>query len=181
LAREERPENLGLIQVYTGSGKGKTTAAWGQALRAVGRGWKVAIVEFLKPQSSGERLAAERLCPNLAVFGQTRLFDPRIDQRESAELREDSRRNFQTAKNLIFSGEWDMVVLDEINVVLHYDFVRREEMLDLFARRPEGVEIVLTGRYAPDWLVDAAHLVTEMAAVKHPVERGLGARKGIEY
>ena len=181
MVRGEKPESLGLIQVYTGGGKGKTTAAWGQALRAVGRGWKVAIVEFLKPQSSGERLAAERLGPNLAVFGETRPFDPRIDQRESAELREDSRRNFQIAKDLVLSGEWDMVVLDEINVVLYYDFVRREEMLDLFARRPEGVEIVLTGRYAPDWLVDAAHLVTEMGAVKHPVEHGLGARKGIEY
>lgn len=181
MAEEEERKRPGLIQVYTGGAKGKTTAAWGQALRAVGHGWRVAVVEFLKPRTTGERVAAERLGPNLAVFGETRPYDPCVDQHESAELRDDSRRNFETARNLILSGEWDMVVLDEINVVLHYGFVSRDEMLDLLGGRPDGIEMVLTGRYAPDWLLGAADLVTETIAVKHPCEQGVQARKGIEY
>ena len=181
MAKEEKPRKRGLIQVYTGSGKGKTTAAWGQAVRAVGHGWKVAVVQFLKPRTSGEFTAAERLSPNLAVFGCTRPYDPRVDQRKSTELRDDSRRNFEIAKDIISSGVWDLVVLDEINIALHYDFISRDEMLDLLSARPEHVEIVLTGRYAPDWLINAADLVTEMAAVKHPAEQGTEAHKGIEY
>ena len=175
------PKRRGLIQVYTGTGKGKTTAAWGQALRAVGHGQKVAVVRFLKPDDSGEVKAAERLGPSLSVFGRTSPYDPRLDQRESATLKAESRQNLEIAEKLILSGEYDMVVLDEINVVLHYDFVARDEILDLLRKRPEHTEIVLTGRYAPQWLMDAADLVTEMAEIKHPARGGVKARKGIEY
>lgn len=171
----------GLVQVYTGSGKGKTTAAWGQALRAIGRGRKVAIVQFLKTPATGERIAAQRLSPDLAVFGMSSPYDPSVDQQDSPVLREESRRNLQTARDLLASGMWDMVVLDEINIVLHYGFVSEKEMRELLDSRPERTELVLTGRYAPDWLVEAADLVTEMREIKHPSAEGVKARKGIEY
>ena len=170
-----------MIQVYTGNGKGKTTAAWGLALRAVGRGLEVAVVRFLKPAVSGEQIAGERLAPQLSVFGHTRPYDVCACQRDCPPVRDDSRENFRLAAELILSRRYALVVLDEINMVLHYGFVTREEMLDLLARAPEGTELVATGRYAPDWLLDAADLVTEMIEVKHPACDGAPARKGIEF
>lgn len=171
----------GLIQVYTGGGKGKTTAAWGLVLRAIGRGWKVAVVRFLKGEDSGEVAAAKLLGPNVKVFGKTSPYDPCVDQRGSAKLKRESRRNFDLAREAILSGEWDMVVLDEINIVLHYDYIAKEEMLDALQGRPEHLELILTGRYAPDWLVSVADLVTEMVDVKHPSQADIEARRGIEY
>lgn len=176
-----RDKQKGLVQVYTGGGKGKTTAAWGQALRAIGQGWKVAIVQFLKPPTSGERVASEGLRPKLSVFGQTSPYNPCVDQSESAILKQENRENFEIAKGLIVSGEWDMIVLDEINIVLHYGYIGREEMLELIKTRPAQMELVLTGRNAPKWLIQKADLVTEMVEVKHPSKKGLKARRGIEY
>lgn len=170
----------GLIQVYTGSGKGKTTAAWGLVLRVLGAGGKVAVVQFLKPQESSEVKAAKSI-PNLSLYGRTRPYDPHIDQRQNEQLHEDSHRDFGIASVLIGSGDYDMVVLDEINVVLEYGFVSKEEMLEVLRKRPEHVEVILTGRYAPDWLIEAADLVTEMKEIKHPSHVGVEARKGIEF
>ena len=174
------PTGRGLVEVYTGSGKGKTTAAWGLVLRAIGAGGKVAVIQFLKPQESSEVKAGKSI-PNLSIYGRTRPYDPKVDQRQSQELREDSRRDFEIASVLVSSSNYDMVVLDEINVVLEYGFVTQEEMLNLLGNRPEHTEVVLTGRYAPQWLIDAADLVTEMCEIKHPAHGGVGARKGIEY
>lgn len=171
----------GLIQVYTGNGKGKTSAAWGQALRAAGHGLKVAVVRFLKPNDSGEVRAAERLAPLIAVFGESGEYDPRLDQHDSPRVRLDNRRNFDLAKRIIQSGQYDMVVLDEINFVLHYGHVTKLEIHGLFRRRPAHTELVLTGRNAPQWLLDEADLVTEMVDVKHPSRLGVRAREGIEY
>lgn len=171
----------GLVQLYTGNGKGKSTAAWGLAMRAVGRGMKTAVVQFLKSPGSGERLAAARLAPELQVFGETSAYDVCADQRHSRELKEDCERNFETAKSIILSGDYDLVILDELNVVLFYDFLTEQDVRQVLDRRPEGAEIVITGRYAPEWLIDAADLVTEMREVKHPSANGVGARKGIEY
>lgn len=181
MVRSAAEQGRGIVQVYTGDGKGKTTAAWGQALRAVGHGYRVAVVRFLKPTDSGEVKAAARLSPELAVFGHTSPYDPNVDQRSSRKLRSDSRRNFDEACGLIRSGEYDLVVLDEMNVVLHYRFVSVQELLKALDERPPHVEVILTGRYAPGSLIDAADLVTEMTEVKHPLEAGLGARRGIEY
>lgn len=171
----------GLVQVYTGNGKGKTTAAWGQALRAVGQGMRVAVVRFLKRNTSGEVKGSECLKPLLSVFGESRPYDACLNQGESVQVREDDRRNFDTASDLILSGGYDMVVLDEINMVLFYEHVSREEMTDLLRRRPTGMDLVLTGRNAPQWLIDEADLVTEMREIKHPSYAGAEARKGIEY
>lgn len=170
-----------MIQVYTGNGKGKTTAAWGLALRAVGRGRRVAVVQFLKPIPSGEQIAAESLSPLISVYGHTRPYDVCADQSGSDGLAEDSLHNFETARELMRSGQWDLLVMDEINMVLHYGFVSRKDMLDFLAHVPDNLEIVLTGRYAPEWLIERADLVTEMREIKHPSAGGIGARKGIEY
>jgi len=167
----------GIIQVYTGNGKGKTSAAWGQALRAVGRGWKVAVVRFMKRNTSGEVIAAETLVPAISLFGKTSPYDPAADQRRSPILREESRRNFEIAADLISSGEYDLVVLDELSIALFYDFLDKDEVLPVLLSRPEHVDLVITGRHAPDWLIEAADLVTEMVEVKHP---NLPARLGIE-
>lgn len=171
----------GLVQIYTGSGKGKTTAAWGQALRAVGRDMTVAVVRFLKSPDSGEVKAVGCLFPSLAVFGETTAYDPTVDQRSSPRIREETERNFELARQIIMSGSYDVVVLDEINMALHYGQVAESEMLDLLRSRPDRTEIVCTGRNAPDWLIEEADLVTEMVEVKHPMHRGIKARKGIEY
>ena len=147
----------GLVQVYTGSGKGKTTAAWGQALRAVGSGWKVAVVQFaarVRPYD-GE-------CDGLRGELWKRHGRSHLGQHqyccESADLREDCRQNFQIAGDLILSGAYEMVILDEVNVALDYGFVRSEEMLDLLDKRPEHTEVILTGRHAQKWLIEAADL-----------------------
>ncbi len=171
----------GIIQVYTGDGKGKTSAAWGQALRAVGRGWRIAVVRFLKPGTSGEVIAAERCVPAISVFGETSPHDPSVDQRHSPVLREECRRNFDDAARLIAADDYDMVVLDELCVVLFYGFVSKDEVLSVLMGRPACVDIVITGRYAPEWLVDAADLVTAMTDVKHPAAEGVSARTGIEF
>lgn len=171
----------GIVQVYTGNGKGKTTAAWGQALRAMGHGMNVCIVRFLKSASSGEVKAAERFRANLSVLGRTSPYDATIDQRGSQQLRDETQANFLLAVALIESGEYDLIVLDEINNAMDYGFVSASEMLSVMARRPPHVSLVLTGRYSPPAIVDASDLVTEMIDVKHPFADGGNARRGIEY
>ncbi len=169
----------GIVQVYTGNGKGKTTAAWGQAMRAVGQGLRVAVVRFLKPNDSGELHAAKSL--GIDVFGFCTPYDPTVNQRDCPQIREDCRHAFDEACALLNSGKYDMVVLDEINMVLHYDHIDREEMLVFLSGRPDDIEIVLTGRNAPEWLVENADLVTEMREIKHHAAEGCKMRKGIEY
>lgn len=170
-----------IVQVYAGDGKGKTTAAWGQALRAVGRGRRVAVVRFMKPNASGEDIAAGDCLPGISIFGTTSPYDPTENQRESSVLRNESRSNFDEAARLIASGEYDLVVLDELNIVLHYDFLAPGEVLPVLADRPASVDIVITGRYAPEWLISAADLVTDMVELKHPVDAGAPPRPGIEF
>jgi cob(I)alamin adenosyltransferase len=135
----------------------------------------------MKPLVSGERAAADRLHPNLQVFGESRPYDVCADQTESNTCREDSRANFETARTLMLSGEYDVVIMDEIHLVLHYGYVTRDEMKELLSERSSMIELVLTGRYAPEWLLEEADLVTEMMEVKHPAARGVKARKGMEY
>lgn len=171
----------GIVQTYTGSGKGKTSAAWGQALRAAGYGKRIAITGFLKNRNSGELSAAERLRPEVSVFGYTSVYDPNEDQRHSDALKEETRSLFRRAAELIKSGDFDLVILDEINTVLDYEFVGEEELISAIDARPDHVDIILTGRYAPESVVSASDLVTEMKEIKHPFSNGKKARSGIEY
>ncbi|MHB0999349.1 MAG: cob(I)yrinic acid a,c-diamide adenosyltransferase [Armatimonadota bacterium] len=174
-------ESRGIVQVYTGCGKGKTSAAWGQALRAAGHGLYVCVVRFLKPEISGEVLASEHLKPYISVFGYTSPYDACADQRHSDILRSESRSNFQLAVESVKSDRYDLVVLDEINNVLDYGFVSLDEMINLINNRPPHVDIILTGRYAPSSVIDISDLITEMLDIKHPFTAGEKSRRGIEY
>ncbi len=170
----------GLVQVYTGNGKGKSSAAFGLALRAIGRGLKVYIIQFIKGGFDyGELYLVDKL-PNLTLkaFGRGKFVTAKPPEKEDIELAEEA---FQLAKEVVESGEYDIVILDEINVALNLKLISLEKVLELIKRKPKHVELVLTGRYAPSQIIENADLVTEMKEVKHPFNRGYEARKGIEY
>jgi cob(I)alamin adenosyltransferase len=170
----------GIVQVYTGDGKGKTSAAFGLALRAIGRGLKVYIIQFIKGGFDyGELYIIDKL-PNikLKAFGRGKFVTQQPPGKEDVRLAEEA---FKLAKEVVESGEYDMVILDEINVALNLKLISLKEVLELIKKKPKHVELVLTGRYAPNEIVEAADLVTEMREVKHPFKKGCQARKGIEY
>ena len=170
----------GLVQVYTGNGKGKSSAAFGLALRAIGRGLKVYIIQFIKGGFDyGELYLVDKL-PNLTLkaFGRGKFVTTKPPEKEDIKLAEEA---FQLAKEVVESGEYDIVILDEINVALNLKLISLENVLELIKRKPKHVELVLTGRYAPSQIIENADLVTEMKEVKHPFTRGYEARKGIEY
>lgn len=170
----------GLVQVYTGDGKGKTSAAFGLALRAIGRGLKVYIIQFIKGGFDyGELYMVDKL-PNLELkaFGRGRFVMEKPPGKEDIKLAQEA---FQLVEEVVKSGKYDIVILDEINVALNLKLINLEEVLKLIKNKPKHVELVLTGRCAPDEIIEAADLVTEMKEVKHPFNKGFQARKGIEY
>jgi len=170
----------GLVQVYTGDGKGKTSAAFGLALRAVGRGLKVYVIQFIKGGFDYGELHIVEKIPNLklATFGRGKFITQTPPSVEDLKL---AREAFEMAKKVVDSGEYDVVVLDEVNVALNLKLISIEEVIDLIKNKPKHVELILTGRYAPTQIIDAADLVTEMREVKHPFTQGVLPRKGIEY
>jgi cob(I)alamin adenosyltransferase len=175
-----RAERRGLIIVFTGAGKGKTTAALGMVLRAWGRGMRVAVLQFIKHSTSnyGETRALRRMgIENIALGdGFTWLSK---DLERSAAL---AQELWQTCKAKIASGQYDIIVLDEATYPMKFGWVSTEEVLEVLRGRPEGLHIILTGRDPPAALLDAADLVTEMREVKHPYrDQGLLAQPGIEY
>ncbi len=170
----------GLVQVYTGSGKGKTSAAFGSALRAVGRGLKVYVIQFIKGGFDyGELYITDKL-PNLKLvaFGRGRFITDTPPAQEDVQL---AREAFELAKKVVTDGEYDIVVLDEINVVLNLKMIGIDEVVELIRSKPKHIELILTGRHAPAQILDVADLVTEMREVKHPYTQGVPPRKGIEY
>lgn len=170
----------GLVQVYTGSGKGKTSAAFGLALRAIGRGLKVYIIQFIKGGFDyGELYIVDKL-PNLKLkaFGRGKFIVEKPAEKEDIELAEEA---LALAEKVIRSGEYDIVVLDEINVALNLKLINLEKVLELIKNKPKHVELILTGRYVPSEIIEVADLVTEMKEIKHPFNKGYQARKGIEY
>jgi cob(I)alamin adenosyltransferase len=170
----------GLIQVYTGDGKGKTTCALGLALRAVGQGLKVYMVQFMKGRDTGEMRAAARLAPDLTLrsFGRPGLVNLRSPAAQDLAL---VREALELARQVITGGDYDLVILDEINLALNFKLVDLDEVLQLLRDRPHWVEVVLTGRQAPPELIALADLVTEMRDLKHYYAAGVKARKGIEW
>jgi len=170
---------LGLVQVYTGDGKGKTTAALGLAVRAAGHGYRTYIGQFMKGQAYGELRGVDLLAPyvTLEQYG-----DPTFLRREDVSDRDRTmtRAGLRRAREVLAAGAHEIVVLDEILVALFFDLAALDEVLDLIATRPAGIELVLTGRRAPQAIIDVADLVTEMVEVKHPYRQGVPARKGIE-
>ncbi|MFH0809460.1 MAG: cob(I)yrinic acid a,c-diamide adenosyltransferase [Pseudomonadota bacterium] len=167
----------GLVQVYTGEGKGKTTAAFGLALRAAGRGLRVKVIQFLKGQESGEVTAARTAGIEVERFG-----DGGWVNLENPSEADRARAAAGLSAALAALPVVDVLILDEANVALAAGLLPMERLRELFFDgRPQGVEIVLTGRGAPVELVMMADLVTEMLAIKHPYGQGILARKGIEY
>ncbi|MGE4579944.1 MAG: cob(I)yrinic acid a,c-diamide adenosyltransferase [Desulfuromonadales bacterium] len=170
----------GRVQVYTGNGKGKTTAALGLALRAVGRGFKVCMVQFIKGGGEyGEHEAARRLAPQLTIHQTGRdnwIFKDKLDP-EDIRIAQEA---LVLARQALTSGDYDLVILDEINGAVWFGLLSVEDILDLMAARPASVELVLTGRSADPRVIEAADLVTEMTEVKHYYQQGVPARIGIE-
>jgi cob(I)alamin adenosyltransferase len=172
----------GCVQIYTGNGKGKTTAALGLALRAAGRGLRVRLVQFMKGRETGE-LRSLALLPSVTVYRvceSSKFFD-NMDKAERRALRAACRAMMERIAGWLAEGKTDVLILDEVLGALKCGAVTLEEILSLLMKRPGGMEIVLTGRAAPQELVDRADLVTEMVPVKHYFDRGVPAREGIEY
>ena len=170
----------GMVQVYTGNGKGKTSAAFGLALRAIGRGLKVYIIQFIKGGFDyGELYIADKL-PNLKLkaFGRGKFVTEKPPAKEDVKLAEEA---LKLAEETVKGGEYDIVILDEVNVALNLKLIKTEKVIELIKKKPKHVELVLTGRYAPNEIIEAADLVTEMREIKHPYNKGFQARKGIEY
>jgi len=177
--RETIREKLGLVHVYTGDGKGKTTAALGLAMRAIGNGLNVAMVQFMKsPEQYGEWEMSDHIDNFLMLpMGRSCLVEPGKPEKDDVEAAEAALRK---AEEILCSGKYDLVILDEVNVASAWKLIRKEDVVSLVKGRPPNVEIVLTGRYAPEEFIDLADLVTEMRLVKHPFQRGIPARAGIE-
>ncbi|HUL38895.1 MAG TPA: cob(I)yrinic acid a,c-diamide adenosyltransferase [Methanomassiliicoccales archaeon] len=172
-------EGLGLVHVYTGDGKGKTTAALGLAMRASGNGLKVLMIQFMKTPDAYAEQWAHKSLPGLEIrpMGLDCLIDKEEPRPEDIEKAQEGLRQ---AMEAMASGEWDMVILDEVNVAVRWGLVKEGQVLDAVRGRAKGVEVVLTGRYAPAAFIEEADLVTEMRNLKHYYDRGVLARDGIE-
>ncbi|TET21741.1 MAG: cob(I)yrinic acid a,c-diamide adenosyltransferase [Candidatus Cloacimonadota bacterium] len=172
--------DLGLIQVFTGDGKGKTTAALGEALRACGHGFKVLVVQFMKGDI---RYGEFNIAPKLPNFELRQFGLPTFVKRgePSAEDLRLAREGFEFAKSAIQSKAYDMVILDELNVAIDYGLIKLEDVLAFLKDRPEGVEIIITGRNAPKQIIEIADLVSKIEEIKHPYQKGILGRKGVEW
>jgi len=170
----------GLVQIYTGDGKGKTSAAFGLALRAAGRGLKVYIIQFIKGGFDyGELYVVDKVQGiTLKAFGRGKFVLAKPPEKEDVKLAQEA---LQLAEKVLESAEYDVVILDEINVALSLQLVELDRVMQLIKSKPEHVELVLTGRGASKEIIQLADLVTEMKEIKHPYGRGVPARKGIEY
>lgn len=170
----------GLVQVYTGEGKGKTTAALGLALRAAGHDLKVCIIQFMKGWPNYGELKSLALHPEITLrqFGRPQFVDPQKPEPVDVEMAQEALKE---ARGAVTSGSYDLVILDEVNVALKWGLIDLSEVLSLIEEKPKRVELVLTGRYAPPEIVERAHLVTEMREIKHPYKAGVKGREGIEY
>lgn len=169
----------GLIQVYTGSGKGKTTAALGLALRAAGQDKKVALLQFMKCGQFGEVKALKKI-KNITVqqFGRPSFVDCRKITSEDKKL---AQGGIKTAERLMRTKKFDLMILDEINVALKFKLISLNELIKLIKKKPKNLELVLTGRFAHSQIIKLAHLVSEIKKIKHYFDRGVRARRGIEY
>ncbi|MBI4451826.1 cob(I)yrinic acid a,c-diamide adenosyltransferase [Candidatus Woesearchaeota archaeon] len=189
---DDSKEHLGLVHVITGDGKGKTTSSLGIALRAVGNNLRVHMIQFLKSGFTGELYSAKKLGFEIEQFGVDALkekqkkleefkdktgrftFQPDIAEKEATE------QGFEHARNIIRSGNYDVVIMDEINCVLAKGLIPIEDVFEM-VRNHGKVELIFTGRDAPKELMDAADYVNVVHGIKHPWQKGIVARKGIEY
>jgi cob(I)alamin adenosyltransferase len=171
----------GLLIVFTGEGKGKTTAALGTALRAIGQGFKVMMIQFIKGSwKSSELESARKLAPMLEIrpMGRGFVFKDKGPTPEDIKAAEDG---WALAKDKMHSGEYDVIILDELNNAVHYGLLKLDDVLQGLKARPETLHVIVTGRYAKPQLIEAADLVTEMVPVKHPYQEGIQAQAGIDF
>ena len=169
----------GQIHVYTGNGKGKTTAALGLSLRAIGAGKKVFFAQFVKSQIYSEILACSEYLPNITTrqYGRDCFIYKEPTQEDIAA----AQTGLKEVSEIITSGEYDLIVLDEVNIALYYKLFSVDEIIKIIKIKSKHTEIVLTGRYAPPEIIEVADLVTEMKEVKHYYQQGVEAREGIEF
>ncbi len=165
----------GLIQIYTGDGKGKSTAALGLALRAAGQGLRVGFIQFLKGEVSGEHLFLEKY----PAFEIKRLGRGSHFVRDNRELAQEVQETLQLVESRMH--DYDLLIMDEVFIAIDMGLLSARRLLELINKKPEGLEIVLTGRNAPREIIKRADLVTEMTMIKHPFQQGIRARRGIEY
>jgi cob(I)alamin adenosyltransferase len=169
----------GFVHVYTGNGKGKTTAALGLGLRAVGAGLKVHMIQFMKGRRYSEIDSVKNLSNfTISQFGRDEFVNKEKPEKIDIDL---AKKGLAFAKDVIKSGKHDLVILDEINVAVDYKLIALEDVINLIKEKPEKLELVLTGRYVHPEIVKISDLVTEMLEIKHPYQKGVSCRKGIDF
>jgi len=176
----EKQIEKGLIIVHTGKGKGKTTAALGMICRAIGHGYKVALIQFIKgAMKTGEQVVFNAFPDQIEMrpMGEGFTWNTQDKERDVAKARE----AWEVAKARIMDPAWRMVVCDELNIVLRYDYLPVQEVIDVLKAKPADTHVIITGRNAPEELIDVADLVTEMEMIKHPFRSGVKAQAGIEF
>ena len=173
----------GLTIVYTGKGKGKTTAALGIALRATGYKKKICMIQFIKGSwHYGEMESSKRLEPEFEMVAIGKGFVGIIDDKSPKEDHEEiAKEAIRISNEKIQSGKYDIVILDEINYAVNLNLISLDDVLDLIKSKPENVDLVLTGNYAKEEVIEAADLVTEMKEIKHPFQKGIKAKEGIDF
>jgi cob(I)alamin adenosyltransferase len=183
MSNYRRERMKGLIHIYTGDGKGKTTAAVGLGVRACGQGLKVLMVQFLKAMPTGEINALKALEPGFSICRGTSLkkFTFEMNDEEKSKTAAEQQDMLEYAASEAAAGTWDMIILDEAFGAVSSGMLSKESLIKLIERKPKNMELVLTGRNAPAEIIAAADYVSVIKAVKHPSDKGTGARKGIEF
>ena len=173
----------GLVIVYTGNGKGKTTAALGMALRAIGHNYKICMIQFIKGSwHYGEMSSSKRLEPDFELTAVGKGFVGILDDKTPKEVHQKiAKEAIEIAKEKIISEKYNIIILDEINYAVNLGLVELADVLDLIKNKPQGVTLVLTGNHVKQEIIDAADLVTEMKEIKHPFQQGIRAKKGIDF
>ena len=179
-AKKQNPIGKGYVQVYTGNGKGKTTAALGLAFRGMGCGLKTYIGQFMKGQHYSELDAAKMMLDYITIEQYGKKNFTQVKNHPDTENVRIARAGLAKARTAMLSGMFDIIVLDEIITAHFFHLITLDEMLELIESKPDGVELVFTGRYAPPELIEAADLVTEMVEVKHYFQNKVASRDGIE-
>lgn len=181
--RDKEKGSHGLLIVYTGDGKGKTTAALGMALRAIGRGWKVLMIQFGKGTWHYAELdSSKRLEPDFEIIPMGKGFYKILDDRYTEQdHRAAARRAIDLSRTEMLSGKYDLLILDEISGAVNSGLLDLADVVKLIDDKPEDLTLVLTGRNAPPEVIERADLVTEMREIKHPYQKGIMAQKGIDY
>ncbi len=173
----------GLVIAYTGKGKGKTTAALGIVMRAVGHGHRVCMIQFIKGEwYYGELTSSKRLEPEFEMIAAGRGFVGIIDDDHPIEdHRKAAKEAIEVAKQKTSSGIYDIMILDEVNYAIKLNLISQQDILDIIASKPKKTSVILTGNYLPEAIMAVADLVTEMTEIKHPYQRGIKAKKGIDF